>query len=181
MNISYKGKILISTPNISGDIFSRSVVLIIEHNEEGAMGLIINKKNEILSKRFREVFGVDIKVYEGGPVEPNRLLFIIKSHQEILGEKIDRQYYFTNDAEEVVNKIFENKITIDDIKVFSGYSGWTKNQLDNEISHRFWQEAQSSAIDYTASYDDTLWKFIMQNLGDDFLIWANAPKDIRLN
>ena len=44
MNYSYKGKILISTPDISGDIFSRSVVLIIEHDEMGAFGMILNKK-----------------------------------------------------------------------------------------------------------------------------------------
>ena len=43
MNKSYKGKILISTPDISGDIFSRSVVLIIEHDENGAFGMILNK------------------------------------------------------------------------------------------------------------------------------------------
>ncbi|MGZ5263214.1 MAG: YqgE/AlgH family protein, partial [Kaistella sp.] len=46
MNYSYKGKILISTPDISGDIFSRSVVLIVDHNDEGAFGLILNKKNK---------------------------------------------------------------------------------------------------------------------------------------
>ena len=44
MNYSYKGKILISTPDISGDIFSRAVVLIIEHDEMGAFGMILNKK-----------------------------------------------------------------------------------------------------------------------------------------
>lgn len=44
MNNSYKGKILISTPDISGDIFSRSVVLIIEHDAHGAFGFILNKK-----------------------------------------------------------------------------------------------------------------------------------------
>jgi len=49
MNYSYKGKILISTPDISGDIFSRSVVLVIEHNESGAFGLILNKKNGQMS------------------------------------------------------------------------------------------------------------------------------------
>ena len=45
MNNSYKGKILISTPDISGDIFSRTVVLIIEHDADGAFGFILNKKN----------------------------------------------------------------------------------------------------------------------------------------
>lgn len=65
MNNSYKGKILISTPDISGDIFSRSVVLIIEHNESGAFGLILNKKNNFLSKRFNKIMQNDIEVYEG--------------------------------------------------------------------------------------------------------------------
>ncbi|WP_332029430.1 YqgE/AlgH family protein, partial [Kaistella sp.] len=52
MNYSYKGKILISTPDISGDIFSRSVVLIVDHNDEGAFGLILNKKNKNMSERL---------------------------------------------------------------------------------------------------------------------------------
>jgi putative transcriptional regulator len=78
MNNSYKGKILISTPDISGDIFSRSVVLIIEHNESGAFGLILNKKNNFLSKRFNKIMQNDIEVYEGGPISQDKIFFIIQ-------------------------------------------------------------------------------------------------------
>ena len=72
MNYSYKGKILISTPDISGDIFSRSVILIIDHNENGAFGLILNKKNEVMSRHLLEMFGFEVEVYEGGPVENDK-------------------------------------------------------------------------------------------------------------
>ena len=75
MNYSYKGKILISTPDISGDIFSRSVVLIVDHNEQGAFGLILNKKNEKMSSRLLEIFGFQVMVYEGGPVENDKTFF----------------------------------------------------------------------------------------------------------
>ena len=57
MHYSYKGKILISTPEASGDIFSRSVVLVIEHNEDGAFGLILNKRNENMSENLMKIFG----------------------------------------------------------------------------------------------------------------------------
>ncbi len=78
MNYSYKGKILISTPDISGDIFSRSVVLIIEHDENGAFGLILNKKNSKMSNRFRNFFDFKIEVYDGGPVENEKVFLIVK-------------------------------------------------------------------------------------------------------
>ena len=78
MNYSYKGKILISTPDISGDIFSRAVVLIIEHDEMGAFGMILNKKNYTMSSKLLEIFGFNVEVYEGGPVENDRISFIIK-------------------------------------------------------------------------------------------------------
>ena len=57
MDFSYKGKILISTPDISGDIFSRSVLLIVDHNEFGAFGLILNRRNEMISSKLLEIFG----------------------------------------------------------------------------------------------------------------------------
>ena len=62
MNNSYKGKILISTPDISGDIFSRSVVLIIEHDAHGAFGFILNKKNYYLSDNMKHLLAQEIDV-----------------------------------------------------------------------------------------------------------------------
>ncbi|VFA42034.1 Uncharacterized ACR, COG1678 [Chryseobacterium indologenes] len=83
MNHSYKGKILISTPDISGDLFSRSVVLVIEHNESGAFGLILNKKNSQMSTKFNDFFDFKIEVYDGGPVENDKVFFIVKSNKKV--------------------------------------------------------------------------------------------------
>ena len=91
MNYSYKGKILISTPDISGDIFSRSVVLVVDHNENGAFGLILNKKNNNMSSRLLDIFGFKVDVYEGGPVENDKIFFICKGRPitEIYSEITD--------------------------------------------------------------------------------------------
>ena len=182
MNYSYKGKILISTPDISGDIFSRAVVLIIEHDEMGAFGMILNKKNYTMSSKLLEIFGFNVEVYEGGPVENDRISFIIKGLP--FTEKystIDEHFHITEDIEEVVSAIIDGKLDVENIKVFSGYSGWGANQLDNEIQNKMWTPVEIFNLDYTSPNDQTLWKNIMQNLGGEFLLWANSPEDVSMN
>ncbi len=182
MNYSYKGKILISTPDISGDIFSRSVVLIVDHNESGAFGLILNKKNRNMSSRLLNVLGFPVELYEGGPVENDKIYFILK------GEKISKQiieinedFYLTEDIDSVVSAIIDGTISTADIKVFSGYSGWSALQLEGELQRKMWTIVDVYNLDYTLPNDQNLWKNIMQNLGGEFLLWANAPEDVSLN
>ena len=182
MNYSYKGKILISTPDISGDIFSRSVVLIIDHNESGAFGLILNKKNQNMSSKLRNILGFPVELYEGGPVEHERIYFILKG-QKITAEyiEINNEFYLTEDIDSVVSAIINGEISTADIKVFSGYSGWASMQLEGEIQRKMWTIVDVYNLDYTLPNDQGLWKNIMQNLGGEFLLWANAPEDVSLN
>lgn len=182
MNYSYKGKILISTPDISGDIFSRSVVLIIDHSESGAFGLILNKKNSKMSNRFKNFFDFEIEVYDGGPVENDKVFFIIKGKKVTENfTEINDEYYLTEDIELIINAILQNEISIQDVKIFSGYSGWSSSQLENEVLQKVWTVVDVYNLDYTLPNDHTLWKSIMQNLGGEYLLWANAPEDISLN
>ena len=182
MNYSYKGKILISTPDISGDIFSRSVVLVVDHNENGAFGLILNKKNNNMSSRLLDIFGFKVDVYEGGPVENDKIFFICKGRPTTENySEITDEFYLTEDIENVVSAIIEQRISVNDIKVFSGYSGWAAQQLEGEIRRKMWTVVDVYNLDYTTSSDQSLWKNIMQNLGGEFLLWANAPQDVSMN
>ncbi len=182
MNYSYKGKILISTPDISGDIFSRSVVLVIEHNENGAFGFILNKKQTNMSSRLLEIFGFTVDVYEGGPVENNKIFFICKGQKVTENyTEITNEFYLTEDIESVVSAIIEKQILVNDIKIFSGYSGWAAQQLENEIWRKNWTMVEVYNLDYTSANDQSLWRNIMQNLGGEFLLWANSPEDISMN
>ena len=182
MNYSYKGKILISTPDISGDIFSRSVVLILEHSENSAFGLILNKKNSKMSSRFKNFFDFKIEVYDGGPVESDKVFFIIKGKKiSEASIEINKEFYVTEDIENVISSVLNKELSIDDVKIFSGYSGWGSLQLDSEIKRKIWTVVDVYNLDYTLPNDQTLWKSIMQNLGGEYLLWANSPEDISLN
>lgn len=182
MNYSYKGKILISTPDVSGDVFSRSVVLIIDHNENGAFGLILNKKNEALSDPTKWVEDFPLDFYDGGPVGLERMFFIMKG--KIITEdyiRINDEFYLTEDAVSVISERVENGLSIDSVKAFMGYSGWSAGQLENELLRKLWTVVDVYNLDYTLPNDQNLWKKIMQNLGGEFLLWANAPEDVTLN
>lgn len=182
MNNSYKGKILISTPDISGDIFSRSVVLIIEHDAHGAFGFILNKKNYFLSDNMKHLIGHEIDVYEGGPVENDRVFFLVKG-KPITSEylPIDENFYLTEQQEEIVSAMVDRHLSKEELKIFTGYSGWSPYQLDQEVQNKMWTVVDLFQLDYTSPNDHTLWKKIMQNLGGDYLLWANSPEDVSLN
>lgn len=182
MNYSYKGKILISTPDISGDIFSRSVVLIIEHNEAGAFGLILNKKNSQMSGKFRDFFDFKIEVYDGGPVENEKVFFIVKGKKVTeLYIDISNDFYVTEDVENIISAVLSGELDIQNVKIFSGYSGWSSQQLENEVQRKMWTVVDIYNLDYTLPNDQTLWKSIMQNLGGEYLLWANSPEDTSMN
>lgn len=182
MNFSYKGKILISTPDISGDIFSRSVVLVIDYNENGAFGLILNKKNKLLTEKIRKLSDLKTDIYEGGPVENNKTFIIAKGEPVTdFSIPINEDFYVTEDLESITKSILYGTINIQDIKVFSGYSGWAAKQLDDEIQRKLWTVVDVYNLDYTLPNDQNLWKNIMQNLGGEFLLWANSPEDVSMN
>ncbi|MFC6268425.1 YqgE/AlgH family protein [Frigoriflavimonas asaccharolytica] len=182
MSKSYKGKILISTPDISGDIFSRSVVLIIDHNEEGAFGLILNKKNKHVSESLDKILGYKVDIYEGGPVENDKVFYIVKGKPlSKFALPINEEYYLTEDSQKIIDEILNGNLHIYDVKVFSGYSGWAAKQLETEILNKSWTLVDVYNLDFTLPNDQNLWKNIMQNLGGEFLLWANAPEDVSLN
>src|SRR5690606_41332650 len=103
---SYKGKILISTPDVSGDIFSRSVVLMVDHSENGAFGLILNKKNEDVSRGVAQMLGFDVEDYEGSNVENEKTIFIIKGQAvNDYKLKIKENYYMIEDKETIIEQL----------------------------------------------------------------------------
>ncbi len=182
MNPSYKGKILISTPDISGDIFSRSVVLVIEHNADGAFGLILNKKSPTVSLRLLEILGIEIPVYEGGPVEQDKILFLLKNNSIVENfVEISEGYYFTQEIDAVISALIDHKISPGEIKVLSGYSGWSAKQLDSEVQQKMWTVIDVYNLDYTQENDQNLWKNMMEKLGGEFLLFANSPEDVSMN
>ena len=179
-----KGYLLIAEPSIIGDVsFNRSVVLLAEHNDEGSIGFILNKPlcfglNELVPE-----IKVNIKVFNGGPVEQDNLYFIHRVPHLITNSiEISNGVYWGGDFETIVDMINDGRIETEDIRFFLGYSGWESLQLDKELQSNSWIVIENNyKSDIIKKSSDHFWKEKMLELGGDYVIWSNAPENPNLN
>ncbi len=176
-----KGDILISKPSLSNDIFNRSVVIITEHSENGSVGFILNKSSHIPLHIFVSQMNSESIVYEGGPVDKENIYYL-HSRPDLIGEseKIADNIYWSGNYEDVKEAINNGKIAENEIRFYLGYSGWSTNQLENELKMNAWILVRED-IDIFRDWEVDLWKKQLIKLGGENLIWINAPADPSMN
>lgn len=178
-----KGSILISRPSLTLDIFNRSVILIVEHSDEGTVGFIINKSTELPINIFVSNLESSEIVNEGGPVDKDNIYYLHRRPDLIENSfKITDEIYWSGNFEDVNKAIKHGLFNKNDIKFFLGYTGWSKNQLMNEVEHmKEWNVLNNLEIDLFSDIKNDLWKNIMKKLGGENLIWFNTPSDPSMN
>jgi len=178
------GDLIIALPSIIGDPhFHRSVVHLVSYSIENTFGFILNKK---LSYQLNDVVeGIDppVPLYFGGPVEPDNLFFIHKLGSQIPNSlPVDATFYWSGDFDTVVKTLNENASLVKEFRFFLGYSGWDKNQLQNEIKTKAWHVKENNyARGLFEKADDSLWRDEMIGLGGHYIIWSNAPENPNSN
>jgi putative transcriptional regulator len=179
-----KGQLLIAEPSILGDhYFTRTVILLAEYNENGSVGFILNKPLEYNIGDLIPNLDSNLTVFNGGPVEQDNLYFIHTVPDKIKDSiEISNGIFWGGDFEALKHLLTENKISKNEIRFFLGYSGWTKNQLDEEIDINSWiveNNLDNNAILYNASVD--FWKKKINAQGGNYILFSNAPEDPILN
>lgn len=177
-----KGKVLISEPFLPDPNFSRTVILLTEHNDDGTVGFVLNRSSTYQIHDLVDDFpSFDANVYVGGPVGLNQLFFIhtlgnkISDSQEILDG-----LYWGGNFEHLKLLIEANEISPDQIRFFAGYSGWSVGQLQDEIEEKSWIVAPTNK-DLVMMQSEEYWQEIMKSLGKKFQIMSNFPEDPTLN
>jgi len=148
----FSNKLLISTNNLRDSFFDQTVIYLVSHNADGAMGVIINKQIEQSSLAdIAEQFGItrtdilyDAGIYFGGPVEVGKG-FVIHTSEYTSGDTIDNENGISMTSSlEIVEDISEGKGPLKYI-VSLGYAGWEAGQLEKEIYENSWLVAPSDA------------------------------------
>jgi putative transcriptional regulator len=171
---SVAGKLLVASPEV-GDFFHRSVVLMVEHNEDGAFGLTLNHPSGTrLGETIPELadrLGSDPLVRLGGPVAPNALTCI--------GEFEDPSESNRLLVGAVGMVDLDRPAELERFQVFAGYAGWSAGQLDAEMEQEGWILAEPVADDPFSEGD--LWSEVLQRLGGEFELLARLPEDPSVN
>ncbi len=173
-----RGKILISEPFLRDATFGRSVVLLIDHTEEGSMGLIINKQlpifvNDII-KEFKYI--EDIPLYKGGPIATDTL-FYLHTLADISGAiPISKGLFLNGDFEEIKRYILQGNQIDRYIRFFLGYSGWESEQLSTELRENTWLVSKEEKAYLMNGDTKDMWKQALEKLGSKYETWSRFPQ-----
>ena len=177
------GTLLIAEPFLKEPNFSRTVIFICDHQEQGSFGFVLNRLyNLTLDELMNNVGELRIPVYYGGPVQMDTIHFLHQYPDKISGSyEIVKGIYWGGDFELAIDLLKNGEIETSKIRFYLGYSGWTQGQLNEELNQHSWLTLEASRkIVFHEKAEDT-WKAAVAELGGDYNMIINFPTDPRLN
>ncbi|MBV6642062.1 MAG: YqgE/AlgH family protein [Cyclobacteriaceae bacterium] len=184
LTIPRKGDLLISEPYLPDPNFERTVIFLCEHDENGSLGFVLNKKSKaVVNDLMDELDSFNADIFVGGPVQRNTLHFLHKGNTVLDADvKVVEGIHWGMDFEGLMEKINTGQVSEQDIKFFVGYSGWSPGQLLEELKEKTWIVCKCANQDLVFDTDpEDLWSVVLKNMGGKFKVMANYPRDPRLN
>src|SRR5580704_16763032 len=137
---SLRGQLLLDGGKLRGSFFHRTVVLVCQHSEEGAFGLVLNRSsgNSVGDMVVADMSGSlkEQPLYLGGPVQPSALSFL-HTDQFLLNANVLPNVYLGHSLDDLM-EIGQSFSATQRVRVFAGYAGWSSGQLDEELKRNAW-------------------------------------------
>jgi len=175
-----QGSLLVSAPFLKDYHFARSVVLVVEHNDEGSMGIVMNKNFSnlmTLNELVPELASIPpIPLYKGGPVGRDTLFYLHTFSYLKDALPLGNGLYVNGDFEQMKRYILAGGETQGMVRFFMGYAGWQRDQLTQEIEANTWMVSNDSQVDLLNMYLRDLWKESLCDMGGKYAVWSRYPK-----
>lgn len=201
---SLKGQLLIASPGLSDPNFVRTVVLVAEHDAEGAFGVILNRPGsvkvaDLWSCISEEPCEADVVAFNGGPVHENAVVFLHRFVDLVPESEPVIPGVFLGSEAALLSKVLgrvadsqpagsasaaEEKMAAkggDDVRVFCGYAGWGPGQLDGEMETGGWLTLPAEPSDLFKLPPERLWNLALERLGGVYRFFSLMPTNPELN
>jgi putative transcriptional regulator len=136
------GKLLVASRDLGDPNFARSVVILIQYDREGAMGLILNRRTQVnAAEAFPSLRGAGSykePVYFGGPVSVRTAFALLRSQTRVGDSKAALPGVYLLNDQQLLEDSLARKLDATSLRVYVGYSGWGPRQLDNEVKAGAW-------------------------------------------
>lgn len=177
---SLRGHLLVAAPSLLDPNFSRTVVLVAEHTDEGALGVVLNRPSESsvgeVVPDLTPLVGDEELVFAGGPVQPGDVLVLAE-----LDEPSDAALPVDGDLGFVALEADMDDISAGRARAFAGHAGWGPGQLDAELAEESWFVAPFEREDAFTDDPDELWSASLARKGGAYALVARMPDDPSLN
>jgi putative transcriptional regulator len=178
-----KGQLLLDSGQLRGSFFQRTVVLICQHDAEGAFGLVLNRTTgnsvgEMIVADLPEVLK-GCPLYLGGPVQPSALSFL-HSDAFMAEANVIPNLSLGHSVDELT-ELGEAFSATRKIKLFAGYAGWSPGQLEDEMKRKAWLKHPASLELVFEIAPEQLWQEILRRKGGLYRVLAQSPEDLAQN
>jgi putative transcriptional regulator len=180
----HTGQLLIATPRLLDPNFHRSVILLLDHDVEGALGVVINRPSDLPLRAvlppWAEAVTEPQMLFAGGPVSPDSALGVGLA---IGAGPADGFKRLVGDVGLVDLDAEPDEVLPDlvGVRVFSGYAGWGEGQLENEIEDGSWYVVNAVSTDLLHPDPAGLWRSILRRQPGELAYVANFPIDPTMN
>lgn len=178
------GRLLVATPGLRDRSFRRSVVLVLEHADEGALGVVLDRPLDVdatfVLPQWQAHLSTPGRLFQGGPVARDTALALadVPDHDAPPGVRplADRLGVVDLDAPPalVVDAVRA-------LRVFVGYAGWAAGQLDEEVDAGGWFVVDHEPGDVFSADPRGLWRRVLRRQPNDLALLSTAPDDVTLN
>ncbi len=179
---SLKGQLLIATPSLLDPNFRRSVVFVLEHTPEGAVGVVLNRPTGVAAgeavPELAPLMHDDDQVFVGGPVQPRSVIALAEFAQPDPADEAIVGPIAPIDVGAGVDEVAER---VSRVRVFAGYAGWGEGQLDDELTEEAWFTEPALPGDVFADDAEQLWNRVLGRMGSQYRLIASMPDDPSLN
>ncbi|MFB9378674.1 YqgE/AlgH family protein [Kineococcus gynurae] len=184
------GRLLTATPSLRDPNFARSVVLVLNHDDDGALGVVVNRPLDVdvdvVLPAWQPLATAPGKLFQGGPVALDSALGLVA----VPGDRPDpvgvRRVFGSAGLGSVGLVDLDTPPEtvgpeLAGLRIFAGYAGWSAAQLEEEIADGAWFVLPAEARDAFTDDPEDLWAAVLRRQGGDLALVASFPADPTLN
>jgi putative transcriptional regulator len=178
MSESLAGSLLVASPLLLDPNFARTVVLMLQHDAEGSVGVVLNRPSDEPVERHLPEWAIRLEdppvVFVGGPVEPAVAIGVIRADRPAEPTALNGVGLIDLGEDPAAG-------AAGPIRVFSGYSGWGPGQIETELAEGAWLVLEAMTGDVFTADPDDLWRAVLRRQGGRVAMLATYPVDPSLN
>jgi putative transcriptional regulator len=187
---SLTGRLLVATPALADPNFDRAVVLVLDHDAEGSLGVVLNRPTPVgvgdVLLPWAPLTGAPPVVFQGGPVSLDSALGLAVVPGEARdGEDPDplgwRRVYGAIGLVDLEAPPELLAAELGSLRIFAGYSGWGPGQLEKELIDGAWYVVESEPGDVSSPDPEQLWRSVLRRQRNELAMVATYPDDPSLN
>ncbi|RLV56685.1 YqgE/AlgH family protein [Aeromicrobium phragmitis] len=182
--VDVRGRLLVAAPAIEGGLFYRSVVYMLDHDAEGAVGVIVNRPldsgvDEVLPE-WGDAVNAPGCLFNGGPVSTDAALAVGVIGAASLVPSGWRPTYGRVGLVDLTGPVPPHG-TLQGLRIFAGYAGWDAGQLEEELDEGSWVVVDAEEGDLLSATPELLWSSVLRRQDDDLRLLSTYPEDPTFN